>query len=131
MSNDRRGGYKRMSGLWSQLAILPHSSESGRRGSRELNELAANAKLMTDVPRGATFMDVKHIFVTFIEGRGVVLSRSCPSNVRSVIDSQSHHLFISAFRGSTEACTGQLSAESRQSCMLFRLLYSWGTWSRV
>lgn len=73
-----------MSGLWSQLAILPHSSESGRRGSRELNELAANAKLVTDVPRGATFMDVKHIFVTFIEGRGVVLSRSCPSNFRFV-----------------------------------------------
>lgn len=94
-----------MSGLWSQLAILLHSSESGRRGSRELNELAANAKFMTDMPRGASFKDVRHSSVTFTEGRGVNRSRSCPSNFRSIIDSQSHHLFISACRGSTEACT--------------------------
>lgn len=97
-----------MSGLWSHLAILLHSSEGGRRGSHELNELAANAKLMTDMPRGASFKDVKHIFVTFIEGRGVFLSRSCPSNFRSIIYAQSHHLFISALGDSTEANTGHL-----------------------
>lgn len=32
-----------------------------------------------------TLKDVKHIFVTFVERRGVVLSRSCPSNFRSII----------------------------------------------
>lgn len=97
-----------MSSLWSHLAILLHSSESGRRGSRKLNELAANAKLMTDVPLGASFKDGRHIFVTFVERRGVVLSRSCPSNFRSIIYAQSHHLFISALGDSTEANTGHL-----------------------